>query len=218
MSDTVRSTVPGLFIVPTIAFSPCSTGFAVTTPSIGRRDRRLLQAVLVREEVRARLLDAALVRALVRAGRVERELGLLEVLLGLDLRLEVLLRRASRSRSACSRVNLSDSRWAKRASRPGLRRLRARVVLDLVDLEEEVALLDVVAFDDGERHDLPHDLRRDVDLRLGAHAAVAAHGRDERGLRDFRRRDAHDVLVPALDRGIDDESRGRRRPPPRSRP
>ena len=171
----------------------------------GGRDRRLLQAVLVREEVRARLLDAALVRPLVRAGGVERELGLLEVLLGLDVRREVLLRAVEVALGLLARelvrLPLREERVEAR-----LGRLRARVVLHLVDLEEEVALLDVLSFDHGERHDLPHDLRRDVDLRLGAHAAVAAHRRDERGLRDFRRRDAHEVLVPAPDRGIGDES------------
>ncbi len=196
--------MPGLFIVPTMAFSPCSTGFAVTTPSIGDTIVVFFRLSLFpRRFARACSIRRSSARSFARA-ESRRELRLLEVLLGLDLRLVVLLRPLEVALGLLARELVRLALGEEGVER-GLRGLRVRVVLGLVDLEKEVPLLDLLPLDDRERHDLPHHLGGDVDLDPGPDAAVAAHRRHEGYLRDLRGRDLRRVLVPGLDRRHDDD-------------
>ena len=66
----------------------------------------------------------------------------------------------------------------------GLGALHRRVVLRRVDLEQELALRDHLAFLHGEPHDAAGDVGGDVDLRARLHLAARRHRGDEVALLD----------------------------------
>ncbi len=165
MSEIVISLVPALFMVPITAISPSSTGSAVTRPAIGevilvfdsssRAPARLARACSMRRSTALTLAaaDSAAAWALSTSACGddlvgERALGALEALLGL-------LGLGARG------VAIEEQRLQRLLGRE-----RRRPSLVLVDLEQEVALGDPIAFAHREVDDLAHHVGREVDLLL----------------------------------------------------
>ena len=189
MSAIVRSTVPALFIVPTSTFSPTSTLRRVTMPSNGDSNRACDSGVLAAHEsgfLLPRLLFARLDFLLARP-----QLGLADVDLGLHplerfarrqtglpeilLALQVLAGEfEARLRALELNPRLLEPRPCRGQS--GLVAAHRALGVDRIDLQEELALLDAVAFVDGEPRHAPHRLGADVDRLLGVDLA---RGRDD---------------------------------------
>jgi hypothetical protein len=175
MSATVSSTVPALFMVPTMTFSPSSMLRRVTMPSKGDFEADLRQRVLAAAEAGLLLIELGL--AVLDFLLARLEIALTHFDLGLA--------RSSVSRvvkpaavSSCWRFRPGAPRRvgrARSASRRATARARAGAGdrsdvaahrgfgVDRIDLQEELAGLDPIAFLDAEVRDAAHRLGADVD-------------------------------------------------------
>ena len=111
---------------------------------------------------------------------VERRPQLLDLFVGDERRILLLHRR----RPIVGALRLLEVGLLLRQLRTGRRDLRLRALdrglgLRLVDLEQELAGRDHLAFLDGELHDLAADVRRDVDLGLRPNLAARRDRSDE---------------------------------------
>ena len=164
MSASVSSTVPALFIVPITTVSPSWMLRRVTMPSIGDSMRTLLRSYCALSSVGALLRDAARLRVAGLLALGERRLGDLHVVLRLVERFarrqlllpELLLaRRGSAAPARAARAPVSTAcRICSSVDLGGLQRrgaaVDARPQRLRVDLQQELALLDAVAFVDRE--------------------------------------------------------------------
>jgi len=140
----------------------------------GRDDRRLRKRVLGALQHRAGLLDALLGGE--QGGLSGRRIGpgSLEVGLGENSGRVVLLG-ANEIRLGLLRVEPRGIEILEQGLHRELGALRARLVIDGVELHEELTLLDEVPLAHGQMDDLARHGRRDVHLLRRLHLAVGAH-------------------------------------------
>ncbi len=201
--------MPALFIVPMTVTSPSLIGSEVTMPSIGA-----VTVVLDRESrLAARSAMVEFIRDSV-AARVASAVSRLDFAFcrSASARMLPLCCWLARSKSnfACAAVALAASRSWRMAARLASRPCGLRGELRAVDLQQELALLDLVPLLDGQVDDLAHDQGGHVDLALGLDLAVGRDLGDEVELLDLGGRDARDVLILAPDgrgQGADDDDR-----------